>query len=313
MKRLGVIVLLLVSIAAPARADVERVGDGSDARGPLDIRWVRQRHDYGKVLYGLATTGNWSDRDLRRGRFIFSFDIDSDPGFERFVIVHWRDWERTEGGHLASPVKNSKREIIGRAGVAHWDGNRLRIWIARRHLEHPTWYRMTVRSEWRDEPCSEVECVDTVRAIDHRLWPLCEGRDPTIVGTPGDDVIRGTRAQDIVIGRGGDDRIEGDGDACGGVGDDVLVGGRYPDHLQGGPGNDVLYGRRARISCSEPPIDGSSGDCPLPTNYLYGGPGDDRIYGGSDHDYLYGGRDYDYLDGREEDDWCYGGEVEQRC
>ena len=31
--------------------------------------------------------------------------------------------------------------------------------------------------------------------------------DATIVGTPGDDVIRGTEGQDVIVGLGGNDRI----------------------------------------------------------------------------------------------------------
>jgi Ca2+-binding RTX toxin-like protein len=59
----------------------------------------------------------------------------------------------------------------------------------------------------------------------------------TIVGTPGDDVIRGTSGDDVICGLGGNDRIWGL------LGDDILRGGAGDDELHGGPGDDVLDGK----------------------------------------------------------------------
>jgi Ca2+-binding RTX toxin-like protein len=58
----------------------------------------------------------------------------------------------------------------------------------------------------------------------------------TIVGTPGNDVLRGTPGADVICGLGGDDII------LGGQGDDTLRGGPGNDILVGGPGNDNLFG-----------------------------------------------------------------------
>lgn len=77
----------------------------------------------------------------------------------------------------------------------------------------------------------------------------------TIVGTPGDDILRGTPARDIVCGLGGDDEIIGRG------ADDVLKGGDGVDLLRGGGGEDLLKG----------------------------GPGDDTLIGGIGEDVLNGG------------------------
>ena len=299
-----------------AYADIERVDDGNDARGPLDIKWVRQGHEYGKIRYGVSTFGNWSSEDLRHGRFVFAFDVDQDAGFERYVVVHWRDWEKVDGGKLATPLKNSRWNRIGHVGAAHWSGNKLRIWLKREHLQDPTDYRMAVWSEWRRGPC-DPRCVDDGIAMSHHLWPLCDGLDPTIVGTTGPDRIEGTRGSDVIYGGNGHDRIETGGgfdNACGGPGNDLLLGSRRPETLQGGSGDDMLFGRRATYICRDtatPP--GTAGDCALPTNTLRGGSGDDELYGGKDNDYLYGGPGFDRLDGKAEEDWCYGGEVKQRC
>jgi hypothetical protein len=74
---------------------------------------------------------------------------------------------------------------------------------------------------------------------------LCDGRTPTIFGTPGNDLIYGTDSPDVihsvfgndwVFGLGGDDII------CGGSDNDVLVGGGGYDRLFGGGGFDACGG-----------------------------------------------------------------------
>ncbi|WP_432542169.1 ExeM/NucH family extracellular endonuclease [Kineococcus sp. SYSU DK002] len=73
----------------------------------------------------------------------------------------------------------------------------------------------------------------------------CGGLTPTIVGTPGDDVLTGTNGRDVIAGLGGDDVVtggNGDDVLCGGDGDDVLRGGNGDDVLLGGAGDDALHG-----------------------------------------------------------------------
>jgi hypothetical protein len=76
-------------------------------------------------------------------------------------------------------------------------------------------------------------------------YALCQGREPTIlgtnradtiVGTPGSDVIHALGGRDVVYGGGGDDLI------CGGGGDDTLFGEAGEDRLFGGGGRDTLNG-----------------------------------------------------------------------
>ncbi|GAA0296770.1 ExeM/NucH family extracellular endonuclease [Kineococcus aurantiacus] len=95
--------------------------------------------------------------------------------------------------------------------------------------------------------------------------PTCQGLTPTLVGTPGDDVLRGTSGRDVVVGLGGDDVITG------GNGDDVLCGGDGDDRVSGGSGDDVLLG--------------GAGD-----DVLNGDNGSDRLLGGAGDDVLVQGR-----------------------
>ncbi len=86
----------------------------------------------------------------------------------------------------------------------------------------------------------------------------CDGREPTVLGTHGDDVLRGTNDPDVVHALSGDDTVTGlnaDDVVCGGAGDDVLEGGNGADRLLGGSGDDVLRGGNGTDV-----LDGGSGD-----------------------------------------------------
>ena len=66
--------------------------------------------------------------------------------------------------------------------------------------------------------------------------PLCEGKQPTIVGTNGHDFLKGTNGPDVIHGLGGHDVINGLG------GDDIICGGDGNDTILGRGGNDILRG-----------------------------------------------------------------------
>ncbi|HEV2754778.1 MAG TPA: calcium-binding protein [Actinomycetota bacterium] len=97
----------------------------------------------------------------------------------------------------------------------------------------------------------------------------CDGRDATVVGTEGSDVLDGTSGFDVIAGLGGDDTIkglEGTDFICGGAGHDTLYGdgsGRpagdtFSEVVLGEEGDDVLYGHGSYW-----------------TGTIHGGPGDD--------------------------------------
>ncbi len=123
---------------------------------------------------------------------------------------------------------------------------------------------------------------------------------PTIVGTPGDDVIAARGGDDTILGRGGNDRL------CGGAGDDVLRGGPGGDRLLGGAGNDVVAGGRGRDH-----LDGRRGDDVVHSGrgggVAGGGGGRDRVLGGSGVDYLVGALGDDVVLGRGGGDVLVGG------
>ena len=103
----------------------------------------------------------------------------------------------------------------------------------------------------------------------------CFGAAPTIVGTPGDDVITGTSGNDVIDAGAGNDTITGLSGAdriCGGDGRDTIDAGSGRDPVAGGAGDDVIAG--------------NSGD-----DDLAGDAGNDVLSGNSGRDHLDGGAD----------------------
>jgi hypothetical protein len=98
----------------------------------------------------------------------------------------------------------------------------------------------------------------------------------TVLGGPGDDVLRGGDGDDRLLGGPGRDYVEGGG------GDDLLSGGPGDDVLYGMDGDDVLRGGGGR-------------------DHLDGGPGDDVLEGGSGRDVLHGGGGQDALHADRDD------------
>jgi uncharacterized repeat protein (TIGR01451 family)/CSLREA domain-containing protein len=136
--------------------------------------------------------------------------------------------------------------------------------------------------------------------------PLCNGRTPTIIGTPSNDVINGTSKADIIYGWGGNDVINGGGGGdviCGGEGDDILSGGNGEDKLWGDNGNDSLKG-----DDDQDMLDGGNGD-----DILSGGNGGDKLLGNNGNDSLKGDADEDTLDGGAGVNSCDGGKGKDKA
>lgn len=95
-------------------------------------------------------------------------------------------------------------------------------------------------------------------------FTTCAGRQATIVGTEGADVLVGTAGADVIVGNGGNDRILARG------GNDIICGNAGSDYVQGGDGADLIIG----------------------------GYGDDRLIGSNGNDDIRGGYGNDYISGK---------------
>ena len=140
----------------------------------------------------------------------------------------------------------------------------------------------------------------------------CNALVPTIVGTPGDDVLVGTGGVDVIVGLGGNDTITGlagNDVICGGDGDDVINGN---DQIFGEAGNDDIVGESG-----DDFIDGGDGNDALQglaaQDTIHGGDGDDDINGGAGSDILDGGNGIDVVDGLWQNDTCDDAETATRC
>jgi uncharacterized repeat protein (TIGR01451 family) len=114
----------------------------------------------------------------------------------------------------------------------------------------------------------------------HKGHPSCA--TPTIVGTPGDDVLQGTAREDVIVSGTGNDQVfagAGNDLVCtdggfdfvdAGSGKDIVIGGSGADRLLGSDGGDVLKGKNGR-------------------DRLLGGKGDDVLNGGKKRDRCKGG------------------------
>ncbi len=138
---------------------------------------------------------------------------------------------------------------------------------------------------------------------------MCNGLPATIVGTPGNDVLRGTNGADVIVGLGGNDILygnNGDDVICGNAGNDTLYGNNGNDILLGSFGNDMLDGSNGNDTldgaAGTDTLKGSNGD-----DVMTGGDGNDSLTGGNGNDMLDGGADNDALAANNGDDMLTGG------
>jgi Ca2+-binding RTX toxin-like protein len=100
---------------------------------------------------------------------------------------------------------------------------------------------------------------------------------PSLIGTPGDDLLNGTTKDDVMKGLGGNDIInglQGNDSLDGGTGNDKLTGSEGNDKLIGGAGRDTLIGATGKDKLS-----GGAGN-----DKLDGGPGPNTYSGGGGND-----------------------------
>jgi len=101
-----------------------------------------------------------------------------------------------------------------------------------------------------------VSCLTVLAAGPKVFAASCNGKQVTILGTAGNDILRGSSGPDVISGLGGNDTIKGRGGndvICGGPGKDKIYGGSGKDKLYGGSGNDRLDGGSGLDFCDGGP------------------------------------------------------------
>ncbi len=135
----------------------------------------------------------------------------------------------------------------------------------------PTWVgRVIDQDPWVGEMVEAGSVVTVTVGIPMAVTPdVCDGLEPTIIGTQGDDAIYGTAGDDVIVGLGGDDVI------LGLQGDDVVCGGPGNDEIWGGIGFDRLFGEDGDDELSD------ADDGTMHQDLMDGGPGYDYGVGNS--------------------------------
>lgn len=293
----------------PNHGTLEGFGPALDLGSPTDFRWPVYAPGAGRVrIHSTGWGGGW-------GRSIIWISAN---GRERIHFAHLDSFGATGGVRAGRLI--GKVGMTGEATSPHLhasarrDGKPARLILGGRRLEAGGCY--TSRGP---------------------IPPKCLGREATLVGTNGNDVLLGTAGDDVIVGRGGADRIEGRGGrdllcggrgadrVLGGRGEDGLAGGRADDHLEGGEGSDraSYAGASAGVSvdlglgtatghgtdslAGIEDVEGSSfGDV------LTGDGGPNRLLGLPGDDTLDGGEGEDVADGGEGTDAC-GAETALNC
>ena len=168
--------------------------------------------------------------------------------------------------------------------------------------------------------------VGRAGALDRPQLVQCLERIPTVLGSPGDDVLTGTVGDDVIVGLGGNDFIAGrDGHdvICGGDGSDRIVGGPglfESDVISGDAGDDVVVaGSTASVavyaySPTAIMVDlelgtaaGWGADTLVGVHNIVGSDFDDVIRGAAGFNCLHGRAGNDTLLALDGDDCLYGG------
>lgn len=158
----------------------------------------------------------------------------------------------------------------------------------------------------------------------------CDGRQATIVGTSGNDVLVGTQGPDVINGLGAHDEIDGRGGRdriCGSNGPDTITGGGGNDRLFGGGDHDIIFGGDDDddifgftggdlLSGQEGKdviLGGEGNEAFAEGGGIAGGPGDDDLFGGGGEDNMRGHGGNDDLQGGADDDDLNGGDDTDAC
>ncbi|MGH3024561.1 MAG: hypothetical protein ACRDNI_12960 [Gaiellaceae bacterium] len=160
--RRGVIAALAVTLftAGNAYADRNRISDGNDIRGPLDIRSATHGHAGGRVVHTISTFARWRPGLLGPSTpnlFALEISTDGDRAFERVVLVYSRN-----GRMIARVFRLSRGRLflIGPAAASKPNGRTVRVTIARSRLGNPAGYRSTAHSQYQAAGVCSGSCVD---------------------------------------------------------------------------------------------------------------------------------------------------------
>ena len=156
----GVLAALAVALVAVgnAQAGTERIRDGNDRPGPLDIRSATHGHDGDRLVHTISTFRRWRVGLLGLSTpnlFAVEISTDRDRAPERAVLIF-----ATNGRLVAEVIRLPAGTSVGSASASKPNGRTVRVSIRRSRLGNPTGYRWNAHSQYHaGGPCSDF-CVD---------------------------------------------------------------------------------------------------------------------------------------------------------
>jgi hypothetical protein len=155
-----VLTALAVGLAASgnAHADTNRISDGNDRPGRLDIRSASHGHAGARVVHTISTFRRWPARLLGPNTpnlFAVEISTDGDRALERVVLVFSRS-----GRMVAGVFRLPSGRFIGTASVSRPNARSVRVSIRRSRLGNPLGYRWNAYSQFRSAASGCNLCID---------------------------------------------------------------------------------------------------------------------------------------------------------
>jgi hypothetical protein len=160
--RRGVAVAAAVGLvmASHAQAGTNRISDGNDRPGPLDIRSASHGHAGVRVVHTISTFALWRAGLLGPGTpnlFAVEISTDGDAALERVVLIF------SANGRMVARVyrlSGGRLVLVGPATASKPNGRTVRVSIARSRLGNPAGYRWKAHSQYRAAGACRNFCID---------------------------------------------------------------------------------------------------------------------------------------------------------
>src|SRR5918999_2902689 len=145
-----VLTALAVGLAASgnAHADTNRISDGNERPGRLDIRSASHGHAGARVVHTISTFGRWPRRLLGPNTpnlFAVEISTDGDRRLERVVVVFFQNGRMVAG---VFRVRSGRLVFIGSASASKPNARSVRVSVRRSRLGNPAGYRWNAYSQF---------------------------------------------------------------------------------------------------------------------------------------------------------------------
>lgn len=154
---LAAVAVALVAVGN-AQAGTERIRDGNDRPGPLDIRSATHGHDGDRLVHTISTFGRWRVGLLGLSTpnlFAIEISLDRDRAPERAVLIF-----SANGRLVAEVIRLPAGTSVGSASASKPNGRTVRVTIRRSRLGNPTGYRWNAHSQYQAPGACSGFCID---------------------------------------------------------------------------------------------------------------------------------------------------------